>query len=1119
MIPKFKVLDKHEVLGLFKNDEKRLMGEIDAAFGKKIDALSLSEADKRDIRENIAKIVGISRQYISGVEQRLLHPANYNTQDSDGMREEIINQFGGRNWLRELGIETGSSKSAGMYRDGIINAILDGPSPRDDIISYVGTIYLAASLYDGKIENAVQAGMRWRGEAKTSFPAVFENRPTIWIRVPQMHANLARTQDLFAEIAGAVDGVEISVGNEAGSYRLNYKFAGDEKSKSERLVAFLQKAVEILSAGLPVDFSDAEFIKLFLHEPRGLLAIAGLKELKRRRGETKNPQNKWILNVFSNNPLLLLHIGVEIRNHADFSPDMTPETFKAMFESAVDDLAGKYKSFSASIGAAVLKNEIDSGAEAIDLLAFSIDPHQIAVQSTYQDWQSCMHALSGNFHHIEHDIALGTIICYGCCSNDPAHKLVRCSLKPCVNDIGDVAYRFSKEYGILFDGFRKIVTDAFKSITGAREPFGMYRLRPGLYADGMSKVLVLDEDSDDEWRKAYGLKYVPFKKMPPRLIDYDFAKSAIENDPQMRISMVPERILDEHPDLYSAYLCRQPDFYNVPKKYWTFEAASRHSLKDVLRHYNDKRYDFHISIVKRLLIAFPDLVKKYAHEGLWFTYIPEEIMKKALTRDNVKAIFENNPNKLLRAVASNNETPYYSHVMDAMDAHPDLWAAYLESAPDFMNAPKKYWTADLVRKHAGQRSWRHILPYGYDKDDGLAKILTQLPELIPEYVRSNGLRLIASRNLADIGYDLAKIGMEHSKYNLAHIPENVLKEHPELYGLWLEQAGSDTPLPKFYRHDEEQNRHVAENIAQNAQASVGWHVAENIAQNAQSVRGLNKMAGKIAEAYPDLRGAIRQRYLQLMDAPAAIEDARCAPAPFGWLYCGTDSFNQDIVFKAIHGSIDAAKQIAMQNGSDLGIQIEIYKTHPRLQSLVLQSVSDGAWQNMTKEQADILIDCMNLDDRGDVLALVSKLRCERKLFMGEDVEMRLAKRLAGAGKMTVYDCESIKSEKVLADKQAPDAVMASFYSQEHPRDGKAVSKLINAIPESVRGDLPKKIKGSSLQTAMRCVQGRAGKIPAAIAENIKDKSGQLKTEFAKVKKKLQAKIAGFCEMNIKTGGR
>ncbi|MDR1071776.1 MAG: hypothetical protein LBL21_03995, partial [Rickettsiales bacterium] len=71
---------------MFARDNARMTLQIERAFGAKIDALPLSDEDKRDIRDNILKIVDISRKYISGVEQRLLHPANYNPQNAESMR-------------------------------------------------------------------------------------------------------------------------------------------------------------------------------------------------------------------------------------------------------------------------------------------------------------------------------------------------------------------------------------------------------------------------------------------------------------------------------------------------------------------------------------------------------------------------------------------------------------------------------------------------------------------------------------------------------------------------------------------------------------------------------------------------------------------------------------------------------------------------------------------------------------------------------------------------------------------------------------------------------------------------------------------------------------------------
>lgn len=564
MAAEFKILSNDAVREMFRADESRLADAVDAAFGKKINALAISPKDKIDIRENIVKIIDISRKYISGIDQRLLRPANYNPQTSDEMREEILGHFGGREWLAEWGVAIDQNKTIDMYRDGVINALLSGPAPRDDIISYVGMIYQNATLYDDKINEAIKNGLERGKDLKTKYPQPFDKTETIYVRVPRAEAGLVQAQDMFGEITGAIDGVEISVDKDGDSYRLNYRI-GDDKMKSERLNAFFQKAGAIMNSAKDdapaIDFADADFMNLFMNA--SIASVDGIRELKKSRGVAKDPTNKNILNALANNGLLMLHICLEIRNHPEFGPDMTPEKFKELFVLTVIDLGGKYNSYYESLANAAAKNKMDNDA-AVDMLVFSRDPWQIATQSTYQDWQSCMHVLGCNFHCIVDDIGCGTIVCYGRDSQDPAHNLVRYSLKPYISEQGNTVYRFPREYGKLFDGFSNSVADIFQNIAGTKKIYGMYKIRNGLYADGLQEVLAMDENSDDDWLRAYHDGYKKFNDLPERVMTYDFVKAAIKYDLDADIRKVPRRLLDDHPDLYGLMIKNVRSYSDLP---------------------------------------------------------------------------------------------------------------------------------------------------------------------------------------------------------------------------------------------------------------------------------------------------------------------------------------------------------------------------------------------------------------------------------------------------------------------------------------------------------------------------------------------------------------------------
>lgn len=153
----------------------------------------------------------------------------------------------------------------------------------------------------------------------------------------------------------------------------------------------------------------------------------------------------------------------------------TPKTLL----SAMRQLAEKFSKYAAL----VQKESEKDSLERIDRIMFSVVPEDVAVQSTFKDWKSCMHA-NGIWHKsVVDSIGHGSIVAYGYDSKNPSKIISRLLINPYhTKDMDKVAYHVNERiYGHENLGFRKAVEAVVNYFNNGRE--GVFYFDESLYPD------------------------------------------------------------------------------------------------------------------------------------------------------------------------------------------------------------------------------------------------------------------------------------------------------------------------------------------------------------------------------------------------------------------------------------------------------------------------------------------------------------------------------------------------------------------------------------------------------------------------------------------------------------
>ena len=326
--------------------------------------------------------------------------------------------------------------------------------------------------YDALVQpynETLRSGVQMRTDKNPSFPKEFYDDSGAPVKRLVVDLDAESAWNVVNSYADKHSDVGVSFNGE------NFEVNGQQQSpgaffnsKARKLDKFI---LQVQSNPALLDLSDTELTDLI---EKG--DVNGLKELNKARGMARDNRNKQLRELLKADPDLLKEAGEILR---------VVKSEGAEFTEMVDNLSKKMK-----YNAELFHKETETGKfhapkDDIDRIMFSVRPSDVARQSTFQDWKSCMNAVGCNHRYVDDSIGVGSIVAYGYNSKNPQKMVSRLLIHPYLNSKGEVMYQTNpKIYGennLAFkEKVKEIVSDEFnKNVKPDR-----YVRADGLYNDG-----------------------------------------------------------------------------------------------------------------------------------------------------------------------------------------------------------------------------------------------------------------------------------------------------------------------------------------------------------------------------------------------------------------------------------------------------------------------------------------------------------------------------------------------------------------------------------------------------------------------------------------------------------
>ena len=319
----------------------------------------------------------------------------------------------------------------------------------------------------GILNKTTLDGVEMRNSLNTTFPKEFydENGSLKRRLVVEIPPELMGNSAMGAIGTITKEYKNISFDRASNSFMVKGKPIGPEK--------FFKNKKELL------DKFDAEKLDMSDTELLGVLQEGDYNkflELRKNRGMNRDRRNEMLRNIL-NDEVVLGEVSKKFRN-----TELNKQNISDVVKSVAEDFGSK---------AQIVRTEAEKATlGGIDRVMFSVSPADVARQSTFQDWKSCMHAVGCNHRYVDDSIGVGSIIAYGYSSDDPQKMVSRLLIHPYTSNKGTVAYGvndriYGKENLAFREVVNKVVTEKFNA-----GKVGAFKLNNNLYNDNAGKNIL-----------------------------------------------------------------------------------------------------------------------------------------------------------------------------------------------------------------------------------------------------------------------------------------------------------------------------------------------------------------------------------------------------------------------------------------------------------------------------------------------------------------------------------------------------------------------------------------------------------------------------------------------------
>ncbi len=377
-------------------------------------------------------------------------------------------------------------------------------------------VYSTYNEMKQQIDDTVKSGMDIRQEKATSFPKEFYTENGTIQRliydIPSEDQEESAMCNIDMIVAKHKD-LNVSFSTEKNKFIMGKQEIGPEKfftNKAEGLAGFSNNIEQNPQL---FDFSDQEVIDAIKSGD-----YKKFIELRNTRGMNKNELNKNILRTLGKDEMVFREVLAAWKNKGE-----TNQTKESLLDSIKE-----VSSFFSDISQLVRKESEKDVLGRIDTVMFSVAPYDIATQSTFKNWKSCMHTTGCKHHYVDDSIGLGSIVAYGYDSKNPSKIVSRILIHPYESANGNIAYKYNDRiYGRDNKGFRKAVANVTDHFNDGKA--GCFKMKGGLYRDDQSIKLNLYSE----------------RQGVIDLSDYKYDEDGIISLEGFKFSDVPEFIIPE----------------------------------------------------------------------------------------------------------------------------------------------------------------------------------------------------------------------------------------------------------------------------------------------------------------------------------------------------------------------------------------------------------------------------------------------------------------------------------------------------------------------------------------------------------------------------------------------
>ncbi len=444
-------------------------------------AFNMREADDILRQSGITQDNPDYKRYYNATMQNVHNSRRFATYN-DETKQGFINFLSDKRCTIDL-YEQASKK----YHDVKAENIQDKSTGLYDDYSYSG---LAES-----INRKIIAGVEMRQQTAPTFPEQFydetgapNKRVVLKIEATSAYQMITDYAKQYQDIGINFDGQQFSYGN--GSEKSNpQRFFN---SKADKISHFMK---QLAKDGNALDLQDSELTDIIKKQN-----YDAFKEFNKQRGmnpDTRNI-NKALRQMIKDDPDLFVQTGKIL---AGCGND------KQAFLEKINETKALMEKYAEKYHIETQATKFHEAKGNIDRIILSARPYDLATQSTFRDWGSCMsvnrgllpleHGFEGQAYNVavERTIGAGSIIAYGYDSKNPTRMVSRMLIQPYENEKGDTVYIANeKVYGEKNDTFKKAVVEYVDKHMNNADAIGVYHLRKA--QNGMQKLSLYNDGNE-----------------------------------------------------------------------------------------------------------------------------------------------------------------------------------------------------------------------------------------------------------------------------------------------------------------------------------------------------------------------------------------------------------------------------------------------------------------------------------------------------------------------------------------------------------------------------------------------------------------------------------------------